>query len=1779
MQDMFSHLDPEVVYILLSECDFKVEHAMDSLLELSVAAEDIAPISGFEVAAALLSSQRQPVNTESPRDHPTLCSPQQPPSVWSHADQDESACLTEEIDHLIRQELETLTPEWEQGGGRHTSDVLLPDTKALSSTSTPSSRNGTSGDQPCPGTVHPAGQEYKPHSPVSDQSFIFSSQQDRSVLDFSHLTSDPAELDTNLGLGATGGYSASQAYNLLGSPTCPPSGGMPWGARIKSSISGKGGEEERLNVPRWNMDAPEFHPQPRIHGNYAVGGPVFITPVNTPLSWAARASPAGGACLSPAAGSSGFGQSTLAKAILQQNPHGVVFSTDDYFCRHGDYCYDPSVLGEAHEWNHNRAKEAMEASSSPVIIDNTNMQGWEMRPYVAMALKMNYKVLFREPDSWWKNKPKELERRTRHGVSADKIRRMIDHYERHVTIQSIMGSTNPKLESKHCLEPPSEPECQPSPQTELQPPSEPERQPSPQTELQPPSEPERQPSPQTELQPPSEAERQPSPQTELQPPSEPEFKSSPPPELHPPTDPELQPLPQSEQPDNIESQHTSSDPAHPDLVEEQLLIQNFIRPRPQLFSSLPDVSSVGCFRGDLVLGHTSVSTESLLSFSERPSEKSLVILDIWDSQVSRNGGVLDSERNSQLEERQQVGDVGVAAGTPSCSAEPVLFNASCRGEDERPTAFSESIGQRVKRERRSRTKKSDCLEPADIVKDTGQSEREVGGIGRAGARPELLDFVGDWPSEEVLEQRGKASRRRVGREVGCGSEEAGQSVGQSEWGTGSGPNFTEFQKLLDLLQTGVAPSNSSVSDHAPGGGLGRGEAACLTSCGDGASDYVSADPSLGQELPHNVMVESTPTTEHREGETILATGEGGQMGAVEMEGMVSLEAGIGSHISEVGQGTDASETSVESEVGHVGGGSRKQQCRSRRALKHCKLALTFTHNSPQLPSAPDPKLDPKSPSPPPSLVDTGRSTQTDPQDFAFLWRLERDRHGYPNDAKNSGPTILRGNPSRFVPEVSAVVSAAIAVHPSGWREVPYRVMLEKGSQVEDDELQGGRTQQENLDTLRRHFKLVNRDILDDLYDKCQQNLEWTSNLLLDSGERLFREEEEGAVGGDEDRSMLALFGGVDQTMGTGLGCQLEPDGACSITEQEVAPSSGQELEVQAMPTSHSDINVGVASGEGGEEVGAYQGGVAVGFSALGHGVPGAFRGVGSEGGDTPLVESTRLEPRTDVTEQVGLEGGANSEEWEEWVRRQEVLGEEELSLSLPDQLKELLRRQKETRGEPRGDPRERAKRTRHVDIQSVELKLPTELALQLTELFGPVGVDPGVCSPDDYVVKMDLNMAKLLYQKWKETIQEKQRQAALSYRLQQEDELASMGSQSKLHDEMPIMDHWSVSSPHVSLRDIMTEEQALQDNMERVQSRDGGSSRRDGAAMLKETQLFDLFPNIDRHFLLDIFRDHNYCLEQTEQFLRSVLVESPVRNVVAPERPPCTHQRHAAAMSVAPPLPQYQDVEDPEYEDFRAEARLQKQKQQDCFSKAAEAYRQKRKDVASFYAQQGHLHGQKMREANHRAAVQIFERVNSSLLPQNVLDLHGLHVDEALIHLQQVLEEKITERQQSLCAPQLSVITGRGNHSHGGVARVRPAVIDYLKTQGYRYTPQHTPQNTGLQVNTSTHTLQNTQGYRYTPQHTHLKTQGYSYTPQHTPQNTGLQVYTSTHTSKHTGLQVYTSTHTSKTQGYRYTLQHTPQNTGLQVYTSTHTSKHRATGIHLNTHLKTHRATGIHLNT
>ncbi|XP_069826006.1 uncharacterized protein [Dendropsophus ebraccatus] len=140
----------------------------------------------------------------------------------------------------------------------------------------------------------------------------------------------------------------------------------------------------------------------------------------------------------------GSGKSTLARTLLRQSPDGIVLSTDDYFCQENGYTYHVNRLGDAHSWNQNRARRALDDGRSPVIIDNTNIQSWEMKPYVQMAVDRGYNVEFLEPDTWWKQDAHELEKRNTHRVPREKIAQMLERYEHNMTVPVVMNSVEPR---------------------------------------------------------------------------------------------------------------------------------------------------------------------------------------------------------------------------------------------------------------------------------------------------------------------------------------------------------------------------------------------------------------------------------------------------------------------------------------------------------------------------------------------------------------------------------------------------------------------------------------------------------------------------------------------------------------------------------------------------------------------------------------------------------------------------------------------------------------------------------------------------------------------------------------------------------------------------------------------------------------------------------------------------------------------------------------------------------------------------------------------------------------------------------------------------------------------------------------------------------------------------------------------------------------------------------------------------------------------------------------
>ncbi|XP_015770243.1 PREDICTED: NEDD4-binding protein 2-like [Acropora digitifera] len=148
----------------------------------------------------------------------------------------------------------------------------------------------------------------------------------------------------------------------------------------------------------------------------------------------------------------------------------------------------------------------------------------------------------------------------------------------------------------------------------------------------------------------------------------------------------------------------------------------------------------------------------------------------------------------------------------------------------------------------------------------------------------------------------------------------------------------------------------------------------------------------------------------------------------------------------------------------------------------------------------------------------------------------------------------------------------------------------------------------------------------------------------------------------------------------------------------------------------------------------------------------------------------------------------------------------------------------------------------------------------------------------------------------------------------------------------------------------------------------------------------------------------------------------------------------------------FQNFEAPTYLDFRAEAFQHHKQRDEFFKKAALAFSNKQGDLAQVYAEQGRFHSQKVKEANARAAALILDQTNVGR-DENTIDLHGLHVSEAIEALRNFLSEKSDPN----CSPSkrggkvISVITGRGNKSRGGKARIKPAILEYLKESNYRY--------------------------------------------------------------------------------------------------------------------------------
>ncbi|NXK06450.1 N4BP2 protein, partial [Herpetotheres cachinnans] len=1725
MSEMFSDLDPSVVYMVLSECDFKVENAMDYLLELSTHAKGVASsktlfFDSVASSLALVNQQRSVGNErmgESTAEQnnseeaiekvlsPDLQLTEELDSLIENAFQRYS--LSDELPnptndqivhkHSVEHDCFNQFPEWEKSDSG--CNVLLfpqqigtnnevvencccsqPPVSQLSvQTSSPAAS-----DTFAPPELSEIQVQHDVASEVYKQSNGEVScgnpdQTQDTVLDQKSVTAasgQSSQRPLELGVAVTGNPNSRcmeqheevvTAFNSHQSISPPEvyvsletsSFKTPKPADFQQTQQGC---SLNFSTPscqpqqHWNLLAPVFYPSSGSHSfvtPVAVSpgqwrpvsdyrtlerGLFFSSPVvsnawdsnpslkvwgnqdrNSKLNLLQAQQPPVchmmrkkmhliGQVLVLLRGVPGSGKSYLARTLLEDNPDGIILSTDDYFYKHGQYHYDPDCLGEAHDWNRKRAKEAFEMRISPIIIDNTNIQAWEMKPYVTLAQQFKYKVIFREPDTWWKFKPKELERRNIHGVSKEKIKSMLERYECCLTVSSILDSSVPdKSEAAGWSEDP----CQ-------------------------------------------------------------------------------------------EESHRKRE-AHSDVKEENPFVSDvepFELAEDKTFPSTPLTLESNCDSEHFQKEEKETESNSV----EHNSENSTVLDDL---DVYLSGCI---EKELPLEKKEEKGEK--TEKNTETQVDEVDVNTTEEAVCLHTGGIEEHSDNILKVQTEVEKSGEICVEPkstqsSNIVEPSSSAFDTSG-------RPELLNFLGDWPVEQTMGQRVKRARRLEKSSLKSDKE-----------------HKTPSQQHPDLGKEQVSlPGTCTVEK-------GHEEANLASSCSSVSSDKVTLELQMVGHWPVSGSLEQRQQRSRRVRKTSLNQSDEGRNteSDINRNALETVDVLRGTPMNTAEQPDTKSfhMHQLETVASETIGEKKTQQ--NKRMKKHHRLALTFTNNNLSHPkeeehlsvlNAAEKKQDTC------SCKQKSCHSQTESQDFALLWRLEK-KMVFPETAK-----VLHGRLDGFKPK--DVDNAS-----DSQEKIPYQVMYDKSTLVEESELISI-DESEKLNMLCKLFESVSFEALKDLYERCNKDIDWATGVLLDSDEKLckdvdtecFQVREAGPVVADLDAKANTKYGEnledcqqMPQIIGAGGISEPSEDknSSLSIAESKATKATVTDNDVCDLltATSLNDLSELKNSGDAAPRTDA--------GSSAAEIIEPSISGKQKIESESPVEETinkpsvSQLDasfcipmtlPHGPNTTSTNLKFVLNNESdsnpsvsnAENSKVTASLLEMDHAPLVGPRSDKEL-EVDKETQGSSREMCGKEEIETPSWDeakakiqspipashaafnIDCLELTLPPELALQLKEIFGPVGIDAGSLTVEDCVVHIDLNLAKVIHEKWKESILKRQRRdesCKLSAKgptvIQQIDTddsemLLSQNADSKIQkkkmsgvsgssddiqtkkpassDIFPFMDHWNAQIQKVSLRQIISEEIAMQEkqDLNRVPS----MARKDCAAKLKEKQLFEMFPTINQNFLMDVFKDNNYCLEQTEQFLNCVLEADPVKTVIAQES--VQQNEIVSSYSAAKnrekkakkskeeddPLSEiFQEFEYPQYDDLRAEAFCHQQKRQECLKKAGEAYRMGMKPVAAFYAHQGRLHEQKMKEANHAAAVQIFEKVNTSLLPMNVLDLHGLHVDEAVNQLSRVLQEKSEEYQQTGGKPYLCVITGRGSHSQGGVARIRPAAIRYLTNHNFR---------------------------------------------------------------------------------------------------------------------------------
>lgn len=112
----------------------------------------------------------------------------------------------------------------------------------------------------------------------------------------------------------------------------------------------------------------------------------------------------------------GSGKSTLAKNLIGWYWH---LETDQFWMKDGEYVFDASKLGEAHQWCQDQTRSLLSKGFSPVV-SNTFTTKKELKPYFDIAKEFDIVPTVILCQSQWGNI---------HNVPEETLKRMAARFE------------------------------------------------------------------------------------------------------------------------------------------------------------------------------------------------------------------------------------------------------------------------------------------------------------------------------------------------------------------------------------------------------------------------------------------------------------------------------------------------------------------------------------------------------------------------------------------------------------------------------------------------------------------------------------------------------------------------------------------------------------------------------------------------------------------------------------------------------------------------------------------------------------------------------------------------------------------------------------------------------------------------------------------------------------------------------------------------------------------------------------------------------------------------------------------------------------------------------------------------------------------------------------------------------------------------------------------------------------------------------------------------------